>query len=326
MRDRLARKDRTHSNPPVTSRSPGPGLQDWVSLSLTRLARLWRARLHSGTGEDSLDFYDAFFDSKDLQSGSRDHRKIIRQQTILAHLQENVPPGSRILEAGSGLGELLTVLPGHYRVTGMEYALRNLRITRRLSGQRAQVVQGTATQLPFRSETQDVCICLEVLEHIEDDASAVRELARVLKPGGVLIASVPYDYYWPQYRDLIGHFRHYTRSSFDRLLRAEGLETTRYLPNYPRWQRAYARRFVRVRLEAMILGRVFGSRDIYDYRRLWSAATAIQKVARNLTPIMQADQELNYDTMETSTFVVSRKLAKPSSRQAEKDCQESSSR
>ena len=57
----------------------------------------------------------------------------------------------------------------------------------------------------------DVALCLEVLEHIEDDQRAVREIHRVLRPDGLLIAAVPYTYYWPQYLKLLGHFRHYTR-------------------------------------------------------------------------------------------------------------------
>jgi len=38
----------------------------------------------------------------------------------------------------------------------------------------------------------DAALCLEVIEHIEDDGKAVRDICRVLKPGGFLIAAVPY--------------------------------------------------------------------------------------------------------------------------------------
>jgi predicted SAM-dependent methyltransferase len=44
---------------------------------------------------------------------------------------------------------------------------------------------------PFRSEIFDAIICIHVLEHIEEDREAVRELYRVLKPGGWAVVSVP---------------------------------------------------------------------------------------------------------------------------------------
>ena len=57
-------------------------------------------------------------------------------------------------------------------------------------------VQGTALGLPFPDSTFDRVIAAEVLEHIPDDVSAMRELARVLKPGGVAAVSVPRA--WPE--------------------------------------------------------------------------------------------------------------------------------
>ncbi|MBI2708908.1 MAG: methyltransferase domain-containing protein [Actinobacteria bacterium] len=55
----------------------------------------------------------------------------------------------------------------------------------------AACVQGDGTRLPFPSATFDRIICSEVLEHIPDDGAALRELYRVLRPGGVLAATVP---------------------------------------------------------------------------------------------------------------------------------------
>ena len=57
-------------------------------------------------------------------------------------------------------------------------------------------VQGTALKLPFPDATFDRVIAAEVLEHIPEDGAAMRELARVLKPGGVAAVSVPRA--WPE--------------------------------------------------------------------------------------------------------------------------------
>lgn len=52
-------------------------------------------------------------------------------------------------------------------------------------------VNGDALRLPFPDDTFDRVICSEVFEHIRDDTGAMAELHRVLKPGGILAATVP---------------------------------------------------------------------------------------------------------------------------------------
>ena len=55
----------------------------------------------------------------------------------------------------------------------------------------ANVVQGDALHLPFPDGSFDRVICSEVLEHIPDDLAAMRELTRVLRPGGTMAVTVP---------------------------------------------------------------------------------------------------------------------------------------
>ena len=58
-------------------------------------------------------------------------------------------------------------------------------------GGSAQAVRGNAYQLPFADDTFDRIVAAEVLEHLPNDLRAMSELARVLKPGGMLAVSVP---------------------------------------------------------------------------------------------------------------------------------------
>ena len=58
------------------------------------------------------------------------------------------------------------------------------------------LVQANALQLPFADDSFDKVICSEVLEHIPDYQSALRDIERVLKPGGLFCASVPRR--WPE--------------------------------------------------------------------------------------------------------------------------------
>ena len=68
-------------------------------------------------------------------------------------------------------------------------------------------------------------VCINVLEHIEDDGAALRAMASILVPGGVIVLLVPafQALYGPIDRNL-GHYRRYRRGSIAGLAAAAGLE------------------------------------------------------------------------------------------------------
>ena len=98
----------------------------------------------------------------------------------------------------------------------------------------ATAVQGDALALPFPDATFDRVIASEVLEHIPDDVAAMRELARVLRPGGTMAVTVPHcgpeAVNWAlsdEYHDTPGgHVRIYRRSTLERRLGLAGLRPT----------------------------------------------------------------------------------------------------
>jgi SAM-dependent methyltransferase len=102
----------------------------------------------------------------------------------------------------------------------------------RATGGAGTAVVGDATGLPFPSGAFDRVIAAEVLEHIPDDRRALAELARVLRPGGTLAATVPR--WWPEqltwalseeyHSNPGGHIRIYRRSELVGRIRAAGLE------------------------------------------------------------------------------------------------------
>ena len=108
-----------------------------------------------------------------------------------------------ILDMGAGAGRhAFEVYRRGAHIVALDYSLADLKDVSGLfaamteageapAGTSWATVNGDGTQLPFPDDTFDHIICSEVMEHIPDDAAAARELARVLKPGGMLAVTVP---------------------------------------------------------------------------------------------------------------------------------------
>jgi ubiquinone/menaquinone biosynthesis C-methylase UbiE len=95
---------------------------------------------------------------------------------------------------------------------------------------RMRLVQADATVLPFAPSTFDGVICSETIEHIERDDAVIGEIARVLRPGGVLVMTVPNLWNAARLLEMIkqrdltirmmtGHLREYTPGHLRNLLR-----------------------------------------------------------------------------------------------------------
>jgi SAM-dependent methyltransferase len=96
------------------------------------------------------------------------------------------------LNAGAGEGlftDLLLGLPGLKQLVEIDLSYDTYRRSR--MNARHLPLQGSLTALPMDGGAIDLALCTEVLEHIVDDAAAVAELRRVLRPGGWLLMSVP---------------------------------------------------------------------------------------------------------------------------------------
>ena len=80
-------------------------------------------------------------------------------------------------------------------------------------------VRGRVEQAPFASASFDVVLLLDVLEHLDDDAAGLREAARLVRPGGLLLVTVPArPGLWGAQDVVSEHRRRYTKASLTRLL------------------------------------------------------------------------------------------------------------
>lgn len=95
---------------------------------------------------------------------------------------------SVVLDIGSGKGAFAKELATHNQVFSLDYPATAIRYEATCD------VYGDVRRLPFRNASVDVAIFFEVLEHVTEPAIAMAEISRILKPGGKLIASVPFVY------------------------------------------------------------------------------------------------------------------------------------
>ena len=132
-------------------------------------------------------------------------------------------PGALVLDVGCGTGVLLDPLRRRgYRPLGLDVRSEGLASVRARDPD-AWLVRAEADHLPLRDGSVDAVLALDVLEHV-DDRAVLAEAARVLRPGGLLVVSVPaYPWLWSRRDEDAGHLRRYGRPELERVLKDAGL-------------------------------------------------------------------------------------------------------
>jgi len=135
-------------------------------------------------------------------------------------------PDALVLDIGCGTGGTMRALAGLARFVGLDMSPTAARFAADRTGN--AVVAGVATALPFADGSFDGVLALDVIEHIPDDALALREARRVLRPGGVFIATVPcHQSLFTEHDEALHHVRRYSRDAFLERVRGAGLTPER---------------------------------------------------------------------------------------------------
>ena len=140
----------------------------------------------------------------------------------------NLPPTAAILEIGCSGGPLMQRLraAGYSDVTGIDISGPAIELAQARGVLNASLMDGAA--LEFTAGRFDIVIASDVLEHIENEAQALREWTRVLKPGGQLLVFVPaHAYLWSTHDVVNHHFRRYSRRGLVAALERAGLRPQR---------------------------------------------------------------------------------------------------
>ena len=152
-------------------------------------------------------------------------RHLARLALIERWLVPRLAPGAAVLDVGSGAGRLVARLALRgFAAVGLEPSADFVAhaVARAPAG--ARFLQGEAAHLPFADGAFAAVVAGEVLEHLDDDAGALAEMARVLAPGGWCLLTVPADpALWDASDDWAGHRRRYMPEGLGALVTGAGL-------------------------------------------------------------------------------------------------------
>jgi len=118
---------------------------------------------------------------------------------------------------GCGAGGMFEALRQFGDVVGIDVSPLAVAVCRS-KGYRGLAI-GTLQNLPIRPQSLDLVGMTDVLEHVKDDEQAIRECLRVLKPGGLLLLTVPaLRWLYNEHDRALGHFRRYSHKELRRVL------------------------------------------------------------------------------------------------------------
>src|SRR4029079_17553959 len=132
----------------------------------------------------------------------------------------------RILDVGCGTGANLLMLSKFGDAEGVDVSEDALAFCRERG--LANVKLGAAEALPYDDGTFDLVTALDVVEHLDDDLAGLREMRRVLRPGGRVLLFVPtFMFLWGLQDDVSNHRRRYRMPELQRVLEQAGFEVER---------------------------------------------------------------------------------------------------
>ena len=150
-------------------------------------------------------------------------RRQLALKLLKAHATVSKPD---VLDLGCGTGVVLRELSSWASPTGLDMSDLALGFC----GQRSlgRLIQGDGSKLPIADKQFDAVIGLDIFEHIEDHEAAFAEAYRVLRPGGILVLSVPaFKSLWGPHDIALMHFRRYRASEVRAKLKEAGFVVRR---------------------------------------------------------------------------------------------------
>lgn len=147
----------------------------------------------------------------------RSHWWFRSRAKIISKILRTYIQGTRlsVLNIGAAGGESSSWLSRFGNVISVEHEKDFLFLLRERGH---EVIEASVLQLPFQNESFDLVCAFDVLEHVDDDAKAMKEIKRVCKTGGYICLTVPADRkLWSAHDVVNKHFRRYQKADFKAL-------------------------------------------------------------------------------------------------------------
>lgn len=127
-------------------------------------------------------------------------------------------PTTRALDVGCGIGSNFPLLQGFAKeVEGLELDKEAVAKTH-ASNPSLKILQGEFPKVPLPKESYDLITLFDVLEHIANDKEALKEVDKILRPGGLAVITVPaLPWLWTEHDELHHHFRRYRKRYLKKL-------------------------------------------------------------------------------------------------------------
>jgi SAM-dependent methyltransferase len=152
------------------------------------------------------------------------------RRDMVSQLVKRFSNAARIIDVGCSGGAIIKRLAeeGYHDIKGIDLSRDAIErcIEQGIAPEKLAVADAVRTGL--RSDSYDLLIASDILEHIENDRATLAEWRRILKPGGSIIIFVPaYNFLFGQHDKINQHFRRYTLSRLSDLLKQSGFKIIR---------------------------------------------------------------------------------------------------
>lgn len=156
--------------------------------------------------------YAEMYEQEDVHWWFRGRRALIKALLRRARVLESLPPEPRLLDAGCGTGRNLVEFGSLGTASGVDAFGDAVEFCRKRGLDDVQCAGLEA--LPFEAGEFHLLFACDVIEHVEDDSLALRELHRVAAVGANLVITSPaYQWMWSDHDIQLHHFRRYTLGS-----------------------------------------------------------------------------------------------------------------
>ena len=152
---------------------------------------------------------------------------VIQRKEVTYALRRFSDSGSKgkILDVGCGAGVLLSVLSQDARVYGTDLSIKACEFSKRKG---INVLQADAHCLPLKDNSFNVVFALDLIEHIEDELTVLKQIYRVCSEGGICIFTVPaWNCLWGARDEWLGHKRRYIIPTLRQMAEKAGFKIIR---------------------------------------------------------------------------------------------------